>query len=184
MIFYRYQLNEDQMNLVQKINDIRNQNNIPLLIQNITLPDFIINKKTELFFYNEKNFYKLSQNFYLFKYLKEEFKNFFNNNEAMNIITNDILNEINIIEQDNIVFISIYKKTINNNDDMNDISNNEINIPKIQINTNANNDISKNDNKSNDKTEVTSMSQYSDNDDTERNIVRTMIVNKNLLSKK
>ena len=184
MIFYKYKLNEDQMNLVQNINDIRNQNNIPLLIQNITLPVFIINKKTELFFYNEKNFYKLSQNFYLFKYQKEEFKNFFNNNEAMNIITNDILNEINIIEQDNIVFISIYKKTINNNDDMNDISNNEINIPKIQINASANNDISKNDNKSNDKTEVTSMSQYSDNDDTARNIIRAMKVNKNLLSKK
>jgi len=49
------------------------------------LPNFIINKKTELIFFNKENIYKLSKNVYVFKYPKNEFKNNLNDKEIINI---------------------------------------------------------------------------------------------------
>ena len=124
---YKYKLNQNQINLIQNINDIRQQNNIPKLIyeENENLPDFIINKKTELIFYKNENIYKLSKNCYIFRYPKNEFKNNLNDKEIFNILTIEFLDRINIIEQDDIEFVSIY-----NNIYINDINNpnNNINI--------------------------------------------------------
>ena len=107
---YEYKLNENQINLIDKINDIRKKNHIPLLkyFEREKLPEFIINEKTQIIFNDNENLFKLSPNFYVFKYPKNEFKNFLNNNQILNIITIETLNEINIIEQSNFVFISIY----------------------------------------------------------------------------
>jgi len=136
---YEYKLNENQIDLIKKLNLIRKQNNIPELKyeEKEKLPDFIINKKTELIFYKKESIYKLSKNFYVFKYPKNEFKNNFNNKEIINILTIDFLDRINIIGQDDIEFISIY-----NNKYINEINNsnkninephiyNDIRIPKI-----------------------------------------------------
>jgi len=138
---YEYKLNENQIDLIKKLNLIRKQNNIPELKyeEKEKLPDFIINKKTELIFYKKESIYKLSKNFYVFKYPKNEFKNNFNNKEIINILTIDFLDRINIIGQDDIEFISIY-----NNKYINEINNsnkniyephayNNIRIPKINF---------------------------------------------------
>ena len=125
---YEYKLSQDQINLIIEINDIRRKNNIPKLIYEKyeKLPHFIINQKTELVFYPYKKIYKLSSNSYLFKCQKQEFQNFIYTKEALNIITKDFLNRINIIEKDGTAFISIYNNLLISN--INNPSNNNINI--------------------------------------------------------
>jgi len=130
---YEYKLNENQIDLITKINHIRQQNNVPKLKyeEKEKLPDFIINKKTELIFYKKESIYKLSKNFYVFKYPKNEFKNNLNDKDIINILTIDFLDRINIIEQDYIEFVSIYHNIYIN--EINN-SNNNINEPHIYIN--------------------------------------------------
>ena len=73
---YEYKLNENQRKLIEKINLIRKLNNIPILEFNEKnkVPDFILNQKTELFFYPNKNLYKYKAlNLYIFKYPKKYF---------------------------------------------------------------------------------------------------------------
>ena len=107
---YEYELNESQINLINKINDIRKKYEIPLLKYNKVdkLPEFIINEKTQLIFYKFKNFYKLSPNSYIFKYPSQKFIDLLNNDEILNIITISILDRINVIEKENLEFIHIY----------------------------------------------------------------------------
>ena len=110
---YHYKLNKNQINIIKKINEIRGKKNIPLLKYNIieAIPDFIINEVTEVKFYSYKNNFRLKNYLYLFRYEKNEFQNFFENSEILSIITNDLLNEIIIIEQNNIEYISIYNSS-------------------------------------------------------------------------
>ena len=144
---YKYKLNKNQINLIKKINEIRRKNNISLLKYNTTetIPDFIINEVTEVNIYNYKNNFRLKNYLYLFRYEKNEFQNFIENSEILSIINNDLLNEIIIIEQNDIEYISIYNSS-NLNDIQNSysISNNESeilessdrNIKTIKINEN------------------------------------------------
>ena len=107
---YKYKLNESQIDLINKINDIRVKHKLCSLKYDSTnkIPDYIINEKTELFFYKLKNIYKLSQNSYVFKYPSKKFINLLYNSEILNILTINVLNRINIIEKNNFEFIYIY----------------------------------------------------------------------------
>ena len=107
---YEYELNESQINLINKINDIRKKYEIPLLKYNKVdkLPEFIINEKTQLIFYKFKNLYKLNPNSYIFKYPSQKFIDLLNNDEILNIITISILDRINVIEKENLEFIHVY----------------------------------------------------------------------------
>ena len=124
---YEYKLNKSQINLIQKINDIRKENHIPLLkyYQIEYLPDFIINEKTQLIFKDNEDIFKLSENFYVFKYPINEVQNFLNNNKILNIITNKKLKTIEIIEQNDFDFILIYGEVNRRN--------NYNNKPKIHL---------------------------------------------------
>ena len=126
---YKYILNLDQINLIKKINDIRKKYNLWKLFYSEyeILPDFIINPKLELILFPNENIYKISTNYYIFKYTKNEFQNYLNVREILNILTIGFLEEINIIEQNGIEFISIYKK--------NNKYNNNIDIPNNNKNT-------------------------------------------------
>ena len=123
---YYYNLDDNSIDLIKKINDIRKRYNINLLnfYKVEYLPDFIKNEKTEIIFFENKNIYKINCNSYIFKYPKNKFQNFLYNKEILNIITMDILDEINIIEIKNFEFISIYKKEKNNINNLN-LPNNE-----------------------------------------------------------
>ena len=107
---YEYELNKSQIDLINKINDIRKKNNLSLLKFNHIneIPEFIINEKTELFFYKFKNIYRLNKNSYVFKYPSKKFINILYNSEILSIITNPILDRIKFIEKNNIQFINIY----------------------------------------------------------------------------
>ena len=97
---YQYHLNENQINLIQKINDIRENNHIPLLkyYQYEYLSEFIINE-AELIFNEKEKIFKLSDNFYIFKYPKNEIQNLLDDGKILNIIKIETLNTIKIIEQ-------------------------------------------------------------------------------------
>ena len=76
---YKYKINYEQFMLLNKINQIRRNNNLPILkfyernestdnkMRAKYFSDFI-NIKTELIFYKEKNIYKFSNDYYLIKY--------------------------------------------------------------------------------------------------------------------
>ena len=111
---YFYKLNENQINLINKINDIRKQYNLSpsKYSEYENLPEFLINEKTELNFYPYQNIYKLNEGLYIFKYPKNEFHKLLNTKEILNIITNDLLDKIYIIEQNNFEFICPYSNII------------------------------------------------------------------------
>ena len=131
---YKYQLKINEIDIIQQINDIRKKKNIPELkfYKNEKLPDFIINKKTEIILFPNKNIYKLSLYCYIFKFQKNDFLNFITKKEIISIINIDLLDKINIIEKDEFYYISIYNsehkipKNISNNDKNNN------NIPNIK----------------------------------------------------
>ena len=131
---YRYALDNFQHQLIKKINQPRNQNNIKELKYDVIqqLPDYIINKKTELTFYKEQSIYKFPNDFYLIKFPISE-KIEINDVNMINIIKMDFLDSINIIRKDNYEYISIY----NNNFTENNISIKEEIVPN-KVNPNLN----------------------------------------------
>ena len=136
---YEYELNDNQINLIHKINDIRKQNNIPELeyFKREKVPCYLINPKPQLIFYQKQNIYKISNDLYIFKYPKNEMQILLNNKEIINIIKIDFLYEINVIEQYNNEIISIYNnRTINNINKLNNnIAINNIELIPIIINS-------------------------------------------------
>ena len=128
----KYRLNEDQIDLIKKINEIRRKNDIPLLKydENERIPHCIINEVTEVVLYNEKNNFKLKNFLYLFRYKKNEFKNFIENDEVLRVINNDLLNKIKIIEQNDTEYILIYNTS--------SLNNKKKNLNIISYNTNEN----------------------------------------------
>lgn len=182
---YNYKLNLNQINLIQEINNIRKQYNIPELNydKNEKLPDFIINPKIELIWYPNEKINKLSTNYYLFKYPKNEFKNYLNVKQILNIITIEFLDKIKIIEQNNIEFISIYKN--NNNIDIS-ISNNNIKQPNIIINKIKLSEINSNNTEENSKMRTINISknELSNENGYEGKIIRNLKINKNYFENK
>ena len=174
---YEYKLNENQINLIDKINDIRKKNHIPLLkyFEREKLPEFIINEKTQIIFNDNENLFKLSPNFYVFKYQINEFRNFLNNNQILNIITIETLKEINIIQQNNFEFISIY-------DELN-IRRNYNNKNRTQIDINTNNNIANTKDKLNEVTERVTETEVSDNYGNKMQRIRNIKINKNNFEK-
>ena len=132
------------------------------------LPEFIINEKAQIIFNNNENLYKLSPNFYVFKYPINEFQNFLNNNQILNIITIETLKEINIIQQNNFEFISIYDE-LNRNQNYNY-------IPRIQIDINTNNNANTQD-KFNELSERITVTEISEGNEIPK--IRNTKINKN-----
>ena len=111
---YEYKLNKNQIILINKINDIRILNNIPILEYNKynRLSNFILKEKAELFFNPNKNlYYYAALNIYIFKYPKNKFINMLNHKETLNIILNYRLSKITIIELNNLEYIYLYNNT-------------------------------------------------------------------------
>ena len=135
---YRYKLNGAQLKLIEKINKIRRQNNIPEINYNILwqeLPDYIINNKTELIFYKEKYIFKFSNNYYLIKYPISECQSDIKDKNIINILTIDFFDRINIMRKNNYEYISLYNNQFNENDNNKNTNINlrKIDLPKINI---------------------------------------------------
>ena len=134
---YEYELNENQINIITKINDFRRNNNIPELkfSKNEKILYFMINPELQLVFNQNDNIYKISDNLYIFKYEKIELQNILNNIEIINIIKFDYLDNIYIIEQNNTEFICIYNDKFKNDNRIKiNNNNNKLNINIHHIN--------------------------------------------------
>ena len=114
---YRYAFDYSQIKLIYKINKLRRQNNIPEFQYNEEqkFPENIINSKTELFFYEEKDIYKFSTNCYLIKYPISKCQKDIKDKNIINILTIDFLDKINIMRKDNYVYIALYNNKFNEN---------------------------------------------------------------------
>ena len=146
---YTTKLDDTQKTLINKINQLRRQNNIPELRYDElqSLPDYIINKKTELILKEEQNVYKFYNNYYLIKYPISECQKDIKDNNIINILSIDTLDRINIIRKDNYEYIALYKipfnESVNNNNNIRQENRNIIirnininnNIPSINIDT-------------------------------------------------
>ena len=122
---YKCELDDTQKILINKIVQLRRQNNIPEFRKfsyygKHHLPDYIINQKTELIFYEKKNIYKFYNNFYLIKYPISECQKDINDNNIINIITKNFLDRINIIRKDDYEYISLYNNQFNENENESD----------------------------------------------------------------
>ena len=119
---YKSKLDDAQLNLINKIIQLRRQNNIQNNILGLNyeyqqqLSDYIINKKTELIFDEEKNIYKFSNNYYLIKYSISECQRDIKEKIILNISTIDFLDKINIMLKYNYEYIALYKNQFNEND--------------------------------------------------------------------
>ena len=174
---YQYKLTESQINLIKKINDIRKGNHIPLLIyyKIELLPEFIINEKTQLIFNDNETIFRLSDNFYVFRYPINQFQNYLNNNQILNIITIETLNIIKIIEQNNFEFISIYD-SVNRNRRKN-------NIPKIHMDTKTNINFINTEDKLKEISDKVSVTEMSDNEGNEMPEIRNIKINNHYFEK-
>ena len=186
---YKYQLKSEQKNLIEKINNIRNEYNIPFLNYDISyckIPDFIINEKTDLVFNKHKNIFKFKPYYYLFKYPKNEFQNLLNEPHVLSIITNDLFDQIEIIEQDDIEFISIYNYSNKNEINLNrsNINNNINTNNNVIINTNnkviINNDIGNSEDILRDNTLESNITEFSDIERNKNIIIKNIKIKKNV----
>ena len=189
---YKYQLKSEQINFIKKINYIRNEHNIPFLNYDISyckIPDFIINEKTDLVFNKHKNIFKFKPYYYLFKYPKNEFQNLLNEPHVLSIITNDLFDQIEIIEQDDMEFISIYNYSNKNEINLNrsNINNNINTNNNVIINTNnkviINNDIGNSEDILRDNTLESNITEFSDIERNKNIIIKNIKIKKNVFEK-
>ena len=138
MKIYIYKLNDTQIKLIDKINHLRARNKIPKLEykKEQQLSEYIINNKTELIFYTEKNIYEFSNKYYLIKYPINECQDDFKDKDIINILKKDSLDTINVIRKNNYEYIALYNRRLNNekNKDKINRKNNENQIVSINNN--------------------------------------------------
>ena len=193
---YIWILDETQLRLISKINLLRKKNNIPELksYYEQNLPDYIINKKTELIFYKENYIYKFSKNYYLIKYPTSECQKDISDSKYINILSIDFLDKINIMRKDNYEYIMLYNDQFNENDNNSfRRENNENNNININMNLTDRPDIPSNNivntedrlNEQSIKLSVTGFNESdNDNDGTENIMIRNIRVNENPFKKK
>ena len=137
---YESELNDNQIILIKNINQLRKENNIRELKydEKQKLPDYLMNKKTELFFYKEKNIYKFNNNYYLIKYPISESQKDITDKNIINIITIDILERINIMQKDDYYYITLYNDHFDKNENIVNKNINNNSIAKIVLPSNNN----------------------------------------------
>ena len=113
-----YTNSSEEKNLINSINEFREKNNLPKFSFNNTfkLPNYIINEPSEFKMHPEQNLFSKLNKKYLFRYPIGEFEKNFKNKDPIiiSVLLNDKLNYITIITKDNIEFIYIYQKSLNN----------------------------------------------------------------------
>ena len=197
---YTWEFDDTQLRLIIKINQLRKKNNIPELIlesdKKQHLPDYIINKKTQLIFYKENYIYKFSKNYYLIKYPISECQKDIRDEKIINILSIAFLDRINIMKKDNYEYITLYNDQFNENDNNgirreNDENNNininmnltgRLDLPSINI-VNTEDRL----NEQSIKLSATGFNisdNDNDNDGTENIMIRNIRVNENPFEKK
>ena len=129
---FKISMNDEQIDIINHINEIRLNNNISKLEYNksFEIYDFILNEVPEFYFFPFKKIVMLSKRKYLIKCFKEELKEQLNNNnDIMKILMTENFNRISIIENEINIYILIYESFEPINDNYISIENNSINEP-------------------------------------------------------
>ena len=129
---FKISMNDEQIDIINQINEIRLNNNISKLEYNksFEIYDFILNEVPEFYFFPFKKIVMLSKRKYLIKCFKEELKEQLNNNnDIMKILMMEDFNRISIIENEINIYILIYESFEPINDNYISIENNSINEP-------------------------------------------------------
>ena len=106
---FEYKYSKEQIELIRSLNKFREDKNIEIFKIGKKLPKFILKESSEIMLYKDKNFFKISDRKYLFKYPVNEFEKKFNNrdNNIINVLLKENLNHIQIITKDNIEYVII-----------------------------------------------------------------------------
>ena len=108
----------EEKNLINLINEFREKNNLPKFLVNFSfkLPNYIIKQPSEIMINPQQNLFEKLNKKYLFRYPIGEFEKNFNNKnpEIISVLLNKNLNSLQIITKDNIEFIYVYQKSLNN----------------------------------------------------------------------
>ena len=119
-----YNFTLEQKYLIISINKFRKENNLSkLFVHKVKrIPDYIMNEPAQIMMDSQNNFFKLSNNEYLFRYPIGEFENKFKNKDTniLSALLNEKLNYINIITKGNTEYVYIchlsildsYNKTV------------------------------------------------------------------------
>ena len=114
---YQYKITDEQKNLINEINTFRDDNDIPKLkFDKVNkIPEFIIEKPSEMILFPEENIFEISNKKYWFKYPIGEFEKKFKNNDVniINILLKDNLNYIQIVTEKENEYLLIFEKTFN-----------------------------------------------------------------------
>ena len=106
---FEYFLTQDQKDLIKLINEYREDNKLEKLLfdKYNKLPNFIIKKPAEIMLNPTQHFFQLSKKEYLFRYHIGEFKIQFQEkeNNIINILSNNNINYIKIIGQEEYEYI-------------------------------------------------------------------------------
>ena len=113
-----YMNSVEEKNLINLINEFREKNNLPKFLVNnsFKLPNYIIKQPSEIMINPQQNLFEKSNKKYLFRYPIGEFEKNFNNEnpDIISVLLNKNLNSLQIITKDNIEFIYVYQKSLNN----------------------------------------------------------------------
>ena len=109
--FYKINYSENDLDLIKHINEYRLNKNLNELIKNDDIPDFIIKGSTEIFL-STVNIIKLSNIKYVLRFNKNNinFENLLYNKDIMEIVNNPFFNKINIVQQSENKYITIYEE--------------------------------------------------------------------------
>ena len=101
---------ENDLDLIDSINDYRLNNNLIELTIDKNIPEFIIKGNTELFL-SLSNIIKLSNMKYLIKFNTNnvDFENIKKNRNIIDILINSFFNKINITQQGDNKYVTIYE---------------------------------------------------------------------------
>ena len=129
---FKIKYSKNDLVLINHINDYRIKNNLNELIIDEKIPNFIIKGSTEIFL-SSKNIMKLSNIKYVLRFNKTNisFETLQNNKEIMEIINNPFFNKINIVQQSENKYITIYEEFDGKNYDVISIRDNNGNENSI-----------------------------------------------------
>ena len=103
---FKIKRSKEEVELVSKINKFRAKNKLGKILVNTRIPDFIINKPSEIILFPYKKLYKYSDGpNYIFKInLKDS--NFLNDPEMKNIILDKNVDRFYLIREKDVFYIS------------------------------------------------------------------------------
>ena len=99
---------KEELEIIDIINNFRRKNYLEKFFVDNTFPDFLIKKQTEIFLFPYKKIFKSFDNTKYICKITEKYKDFLNDSEIKIILLKDDLDRINVIKQNDIIYILLF----------------------------------------------------------------------------